>query len=166
MRHQGPTQTVGQRRLPRCQRDRRHIKGVCLTSFPRQELLQSLKTTADWFSGVGIVVFGWKAQEMKYHMRWWWCGLISRDQLRLLQAVSQGNYRWLKSDTEPGRGEGIYLMTSWIPPESIGWSKQDSSLMIGQGGKVRLIWVLIGVWKQFYNVFCGSGGGLSSLRKK
>lgn len=31
-----------------------------------------------------------------------------------------GELQVIKSDTEPGRGEGIYLMTSWILPESIG----------------------------------------------
>lgn len=56
MRHQSPAFAAGQRRLPRSQRDRGHVEMVCLTPFPRQQLLQSLKTTYYWFSGVGIIM--------------------------------------------------------------------------------------------------------------
>lgn len=56
MRHQCPTFTAGQRRLPRCQRDLGHVETVCLTLFPRQQLVQSFKTTYDWFSGVRIIM--------------------------------------------------------------------------------------------------------------
>lgn len=31
-----------------------------------------------------------------------------------------GELQVIQSDTEPGRGEGIYLMTSWMLSESIG----------------------------------------------
>lgn len=56
MRHQSPTFTVDQRRVPRGQGDGCHVERVCLAPFPRQQLLQSLKANYDWLSGVRVIM--------------------------------------------------------------------------------------------------------------
>lgn len=121
MRHQSPTFTTGQGRLPRCQRDCCNVERVCLTPFPRQQLLQGLETKYNWFSGVRIIIFYWEAQK-QLHKLWWW-------------NVTQDNQGAKKSGIKPGRDEGMYFITSWILSESTGWSKQDPDLLTGQGSQ-------------------------------
>lgn len=121
MRHQSPMFTTCQRRLTRHQRDCCHIERVYLA--PWQQLLQSLKTKYDWFSGVGIIILAWEAQE-HWHKLWQW------DDLMFLQKSNKTINSGIESKfgIKPGRGEGMYFITSWILSESTGWSKWDPNL--------------------------------------
>ncbi len=125
MRHQGATWTAAQRRLPTCQTDRCHIKGIPLTLFPWQQLLQRSKTKTDWFSGVSIVMFGWEGHEKEHE--------------KVLQLQHRFFCTMSNVMTLPGSGDGVCLMTSWMLPASIGWTKQDSSLLKVQGNEVSLM---------------------------
>lgn len=113
MRHQGPSQTTVQRRLPRCQGDTCHTEGVCLTSCPRQQILHWFKTTGDWFSGVSIIMFLLKT--------------TGNSMYKNLQDTSF-NSDLFRLVTLPGSGDAVYVTTSQIT-ESVGWSKQDSNLI-------------------------------------
>lgn len=62
MTHQSPVRRAGQRRLPIGQGHRRHVEGVGLAAFPRQQLLQGLKAGADWLGGVRVIMLSCKGK--------------------------------------------------------------------------------------------------------